>query len=137
MNEIERSLDVIETEINFYKGQTAIGIIEIGKRLIEAKAQLKHGEWGKWLEEKVKFSERTARYFMKSYEEFGSNTNALADLPQTKIFALLDVPQDQREEFIATTPIDDMTTRQLQQVIKEKKELEQMLENEKNKPAKE
>lgn len=136
MNEIERPLEVIETEINFYKGQTATGIIEIGKRLIEAKAQLQHGEWGKWLEEKIDIKERTAQRFMQVANEC-SNPSALTLLPQSKVFALLDVPQDQREEFIAATPIDDMTTRQLQQAIKEKKELEQMLEEEKNKPAKE
>jgi hypothetical protein len=134
MNEIERPIEIIEAEINFYKGQTATGIIEIGKRLIEAKAQLQHGEWGKWLEEKVEFKNDTARKFMQVAREF-SNTDTYRNLNQSKIFALLDVPQDQREEFIATTPIDDMTTRQLQQAIKDKKELEQMLEDERRKPA--
>ena len=53
-----------------------------------------------------------------------SNTQAIADLAPTKIFALLDLPQDQREEFIQNNPIEDMTTRELQKAIKEKKNLE-------------
>lgn len=99
MNELQRPLEVIETEINFYKNQTATGIIEIGKRLIEAKSQLPHGEWGKWLEEKVEFKERTAQRFMQAANEY-SNPSTLTHLSQSKIFALLGLPQDQRQDFI-------------------------------------
>jgi chromosome segregation ATPase len=150
-----RPLETIENEINFYKQQTAIGIIEIGKRLIEAKEQLPHGEWGKWLEERVEFSNVTATRFMRVAKE-GGNLSTLKDLSQSKIFALLDIPQEEREEFISnphevngqTKTVDEMTSRELQKVIKEKKELEnkindkeketeqlkQELEKEKNKP---
>ena len=132
MNELTRPLEVIEAEINFYKGQTATGIIEIGKRLIEAKEQLRHGEWGKWLEEKVEFSQWTANKFMKVANEI-SNCGALHNLPQTKIFALLDLPPDERGDFVNSVhevngemkTIDIMSTREVQQLIKEKKELEQ------------
>jgi hypothetical protein len=55
-------------------------------------------------------------------------------LGQTKVFALLDLPQDQRQDFIESNPIDEMTTRQLAQAIKEKKEVERQLEVERNKP---
>lgn len=138
MNELEskqRPIEIIESEINFYKTQTATGIIEIGKRLIEAKAQLPHGEWGKWLEEKVEFSQWTATRFIRVAQEL-SNSTALTNLPQTKVFLLLDVPQGQREDFIQSNPVEDMTTRELQKAIKRAKELEQMLEIEKGKPPK-
>lgn len=132
----KRPLETIESEINFYKQQTAIGIIEIGKRLIEAKTQLNHGEWGKWLEEKVEFSQWTANKFMKCAKEF-SNCGATNNLPQEKLFKLLDVPQEEREEFIntpheingQTKTVDEMTTRELQKVIKEKKELEKQMQD--------
>lgn len=140
MNELQRPLDVIETEINFYKTQTATGIIEIGKRLIEVKEQLPHGEWGKWLEEKVEFSQETARRFMKVAEEFG-NSNPGLNLPFKKMFLLTSLEQEQREEFVESNPVEDMTTRELQQAIREKKEaekqaeqLKQQLQREKNKP---
>ena len=134
MNEIENSnIEQLTSEIVLLKHQTAQNIIEIGKRLIKAKEQLPHGEWGKWLEEKVDFKERTAQRFMQVANSF-PNTSALTGLNQTKVFALLDVPKEEREEFIEQNPIDDMTTRQLQQAIKEKKHLEQQLEEERNKP---
>jgi hypothetical protein len=34
--------------------------IEIGRRLKEAKELVPHGEWGKWLEELVSYSQRMA-----------------------------------------------------------------------------
>lgn len=129
-----RTLEVIETEINFYKGQAATGIIEIGKRLIEAKEKLQHGEWGKWLEKKVDFSQEIARRFMKIAEEF-SNSSAGRNLGARKLFLLLDVPAEEREEFVEKKHIvddeekavDEMTTRELERVIREKKELEDKL----------
>lgn len=136
-----RPLETIEGEINFYKQQTALGIIEIGKRLIEAKEQVSHGEWEKWLEEKVDFSKSTAKNFMRCATEF-SNRQAIVDLGQTKIFALLSLPQDDRDEFMSTPhevngqtkTIEEMTSRELQQAIKEKKEAEKKaLEAEKEK----
>nr|DAY89267.1 MAG TPA: Protein of unknown function (DUF3102) [Caudoviricetes sp.] len=138
-NIILRPIETIECEINFYKQQTASGIIEIGKRLIEAKEQLDHGLWGKWLKEKVNFNERTAQNFMKAAKEY-SNTNALADLGQTKIFTLLEVPAEERENFINVPhevdgkekKVDEMTTRELKKVIdelkKEKAEKEEALQ---------
>lgn len=125
MNEIQ-SIDTLTTEILMLKQQTAQNIIEIGKRLITVKESLPHGEWGKWLKEKVDFTDRTAQRFMKVANEI-SNATALSDLPKSKVFALLDLPQEEREEFIQNNPVDEMTTRELQQAIREKKELEDKL----------
>lgn len=118
MNEksIVRSLEVIEAEINFYKQQTATGIIEIGKRLIEAKEQLQHGKWGKWLEEKVDFSHNTANKFMRVAKEF-SNCESVKNLGTRKLFLLLDLPAKKREEFIEQNNLEKMTTRLLEEKI--------------------
>ena len=120
------NIQQIETEIILLKNQTAQNIIEIGKRLNQAKELVPHGEWGKWLEEKVDFSQEQARRFMKVALEF-SNSTSLWNLPVTKIYALLDIPKDEREEFIQENNVNDMTTRELQKVIKEKKELERKI----------
>lgn len=127
MNELQRPLEVIETEINFYKNQTATGIIEIGKRLIEAKTQLPHGEWGKWLEEKVEVTQQTANKFMRVSREM-PNYASMSNLGTRKLFLLLDIPPDQRQDFIDSNPIDEMTTRQLQEVIKAKKQADLKIE---------
>ena len=117
----------IETEIIMLKNQTAQNIIEIGRRLIKAKEMLPHGEWGKWLEEKVEFTQQTANKFMRVANEMG-NYASMLNSGSAKLFALLSLPEPDRETFIETQPIEGMTTRELQQAIKEKKELQKQLE---------
>lgn len=151
MNELSnRNTSIIALEINNIKEQTQkiflLNSIEIGKRLIEAKQLVSHGEWGKWLEDSVYYSQRTANNLMKIYEEYGQDTlalkgelkdsQAIAKLNYTQAVALLSIPSDEREEFIEQHDLESMSTRELQQAIKEKKELEKKLkiseENAKN-----
>jgi len=113
------SIDQITAEIILLKNQTAQNLIEIGKRLINAKQQLPHGEWENWLSKKVDINKRTAQKFMQLAKEY-SNPHSIADLPQTKIFALLDLPSEQRQDFIDSNPVDEMTTREIKTAIKEK-----------------
>jgi septal ring factor EnvC (AmiA/AmiB activator) len=128
MNEIQTTvIDKLTVEILILKQQTAQNIIEIGKRLIEVKESLPHGGWGNWLKEKVDFTDRTAQRFMKVASEF-SNTTTLSDLPRSKAFALLELPQEERETFVKENPVNEMTTRELQQAIKDRDKAE----NEKN-----
>lgn len=44
-----RPIEVITQEIQFYKGQATMAIIEIGRRLEEVKLRVPHGQWGEWL----------------------------------------------------------------------------------------
>jgi len=105
--------------------------IEIGKRLSEAKEMVGHGNWSKWLEEEVKYSQRTAQNLIKIHEEYGlkslenSNSQALADLGYTQAVAMLRLDSEEREKFVLENDVDDMTTRELDGAIKEKKELEE------------
>ena len=127
--EIER----LRTEILIYKDQAATNIIEIGHRLIQAKELMPHGEWGKWLEERVDFSQSTAVKFMKVAKEF-SNSESVTNLGTKKLFLLLDLPPDEREEFTQqpqqlpsgeTKTVQQMSTRELQEAIKARKSAEQ------------
>jgi len=73
MNEIQTTvIDTLTIEILILKQQTAQNIIEIGKRLVSAKQGLPHGEWGKYLKEKVDFSQVTANKFMRISEEYSN-----------------------------------------------------------------
>jgi hypothetical protein len=90
-----QDIDRLTTEILVLKQQTAMSIIEIGKRLIAVKEGLPHGEWGDYLKERVEFSRTSANRFMQVAREF-SNYPTLGNLPPSKVFALLDLPPEDR-----------------------------------------
>ena len=94
----ERDIDVITEEINFYKQQAGMAILEIGKRLVEAKEQLSHGEWLPWLEKKVEFSERSAQQYIRLWREYGKSAT-VADLGVRKALVLLALPDTERDSF--------------------------------------
>ena len=116
-----RTIETITEEIEQLKARGGEVLLEIGKRLIEAKAQLQHGEWQAWLAEKVDFSERHAQELMQIAREF-SNPRALADLGKTKVLKLLLLPPAERDEFLETHDVPNMSTRELEQAIRERDE---------------
>lgn len=116
-----RDIETITVEILEAKRAGGEAILTIGRCLIEAKEQLTHGEWLPWLNERVEFSERTARNFMRLAREW-SNRQALADLGAAKALTLLALPPEEREQFVEEHNVVDMTSRQLQQAIKERDE---------------
>ena len=133
----ERSqLNQLVAEIKILSQQTAANIIEIGKRLIDAKAQVGHGNWERWLGDNLELSTRRAQQFMKVAEEYG-NTNTYSFLTPSKAIAMLDLPVSDREEFIAQAhevngqqkTVDEMTTRELAEAIRAKKEADKVIQD--------
>ena len=124
-----RDIEIITAEIQVLKAQVGSGIVEIGNRLLEAKAQLSHGEWLPWLEDKVQFSVSQAQRFMRLAKEY-SNTSALTYLGASKALALLAFEPDEREAFAAELhlvngeekTVAEMTSRELERAIRERKE---------------
>ena len=139
---VTRTSALIAAEINSIKNQTRMMLllnsIEIGRRLAEAKSLIPHGEWGKWLETNVNYSQSTANNLMRIFEEYGADqltifgadvkSQALGNLSYTQAVALLGVPQDEREDFIKDHDVANMSTRELQQAIKERDEARRQLE---------
>ena len=130
----ERDLGVIENEIKYYwrKGQAAAleCMIEVGRRLCEAKVMIGHGGWGKWIEDNFEFSHSSANSFMKLYEEYGADqltifgavaeSQTFANLPYSKALQLLAIPREEREEFAREVGAEDLSTRELKKAIDEK-----------------
>lgn len=125
----EFNIERTTTEILILKDQTAQNIIEIGKRLIEVKENLEHGQFLNWLESKVEFSRYTANRFMKIATEF-SNVSAVQHLGSKKLFLLAGLDEEDRQEVTKENKVEDMTTRELEQVVKEKKEIKKQLQEE-------
>ena len=104
--------------------------IEIGRRLVEVKAMLPHGQWGTYIKEQVGYSQSTANNLMRIFEEYGAaqqsifgpeaNSQALGNLSYTKALRLLALPADERETFVEEYHVEDMSTRELEAAIKDK-----------------
>ena len=126
--ETERGIETITEEIIFYKNVGGQAVIEIGRRLTEAKAQLKHGEWLPWLREKVEFSETSAQNFMRIAREYG-NTHLVGDLGASKALVLLALPASERENFASEKhlvngeekSVSEMSKRELEEAIRQRK----------------
>ena len=76
----ERGIETITEEILSYKRTAGESILEIGRRLKEAKALLSHGEWLPWLSEKVEFSETSARGCLIAWTCRSAPRKTLCDL---------------------------------------------------------
>ena len=76
-----RDIDIITSEIQTIEGQVQrfaiYGCIEIGKRLVEVKEIVGHGGWGKYLAEKVRYSQQWATNLMNLYKEYGGAQESL------------------------------------------------------------
>ena len=66
-------------------------VIEIGRRLTDAKAQIAHGEWSLWLRKEFGWTDNTASNFMRCHELAKSANFADLSLPVSGLY-LLAVP---------------------------------------------
>jgi hypothetical protein len=129
-----RTPELIAAEINEIKHRTKNMVlyssIEIGRKLVETKSMLSHGEWGEWLEKSVNYSRSTANNLMRIYEEYGTKqialltddakVQAIGNLSYSQAVLLLGIPEEDRETFIEQNDIENMSTRELQQAIKDR-----------------
>jgi len=127
-----RSLSTIAVEILAHKEEIDHSFLAIGGLLIEAKKELKKkraGSWINWLHDNVDFSERTAQRLMRLADEF-TNATPVSELGCTKAYILLSLPPEEREDFIADShevdgevkSVADMSKRELEEIIREKKQ---------------
>ena len=131
-----KTLAELKVEIKFHLGQMAGHAVEIGKLLIQAKEQVGHGEFGKWVEENFHLNYRMAANFMAVAKRF-SNVQLTADLNQTQMMEMLALPAEETEKFISEkategNPVEDMTAKNLREEIKEYKERLSKLEQERD-----
>lgn len=135
----KRTPELIGAEIRMYvdtgRRITLLCGIEIGRRLKEAKEMLPHGEWLPWLERETEFSTSSASRYIQAFDQYGAaqlglfgpetNFPALGNLSITKALALLAVPEGEREQFAEEHDVENMSTRELEQAIKDKKAAEE------------
>ena len=118
----ERTLDQIAADIVRKDQQVGLGLISIGNDLIEAKERVEHGKWREWLDLNVGYSERKAQMCMQVARRYGSNPQLVADLGIRKVTALMLLPSGEDAEFLETHDVPNMSTRELEQAIRERDE---------------
>lgn len=142
MNELveKKSPEVLAAEIRALTASMLSTIIEIGRRMCQAKEMLPHGEFGAWVKDETGYSQSTANNFMRLFQEYGAAQESLfgaeiksqtfGNLPYSKALALLAIPAEEREEFARENHVEEMSTRELKQAIKERDELRRQLNEE-------
>ena len=126
----------LASEINAIKEQTRktvyLAMMDIGQRLLQAKGAVGHGNWEKWLKDKVDYSPRTAQRLIASYERFGdgqqklfgrsADPEQLAELNKTQIMTLMSIKDEEKcFEFMEEhkDEIKDMSKTELEAIAKE------------------
>ena len=127
----ERTLPVIASEILQIERDvyaTAMdGAIQIGRKLQEAKEKVEHGQWETWCKDNLNYSLQQARNFMQIATNYGdensayAKTQALGDFSYTKALRLLQVPENEVENFVETHDVEGMSTRELEAEIQKLK----------------
>lgn len=128
-----RDITTITAEIRTIQAtvrRTALeGCIEIGRRLVEAKELLPHGEWGQYLKEEFDWSQDRAGQLMKLFKEYGSsqqnlfgaelNSDTYRNLSFSQALRLIAIPENEREDFVKDNNVEQLSTRELDALIKE------------------
>ena len=134
MNELTttRTPEVVAAEIRTFTASMLNNIIEIGRRMCEVKEMLPHGEFMTWVEANTGYSQSTANNFMRLFSEYGDrqgslfgatvNSQTFANLTYSKALALLALPSGEREEFVEAHSVEEMTTKELKDAIRERDE---------------
>ena len=117
------TLEQLTLEVKFYLGQTAQNIIEVGKRLTQAKEMVPHGEWLSWLEKNFQLSRKMAAKFMQCAEKF-PNVSTSRHLSQSQMFEMLALPEAETEQFIEVkaaegNPVENMTIKTLREEVQQ------------------
>ena len=99
----------------------AMNMLQLGRVLCEAKPLVPHGEWDAWIRDNAYMKRRTAETYMQAYKTFGLNAK-IAELGTTKVMKLLPMNEEEREELLAEHDVSAMSTRQLDEAIRQQKE---------------
>ena len=89
----EENLSAIKKDLDYIKNKNAEYAIRIGKRLIQAKANVPHGKWLESLEE-LDFTHQTAIRLMKIADVFGDNPELINSMSQRRAYLLTTLPDD-------------------------------------------
>lgn len=114
-------LDGLAMEARLLTAGVAMNMLQLGRVFSEAKPLVPAGEWQNWIRDNACVSVRTAEQYMQAYSTFGTNPD-IANLGQSKVLKLLPLPEAEREMFLETHDVQNMTVREVDTAIKEARE---------------
>jgi len=94
-------------------------LADAGRRLVEVKSRIPHGEFEQWCADNLEFSKSKAEKMMKlaqRVDEEGSlfsKTETFTDIGISRAWALLAAPEEVAAQVIETNDVSDMTVREL------------------------
>ncbi len=112
-------------KVKILTGQTVQSIVEIGRTMLEVKENIPYGEFQNWLENEVNYSKSTAYNFMKVAKEF-PDFHAVGNLGMKKLLALTGIEAESREKIINNNDLDNMTVKEVENVVEDEKMLEKV-----------
>ena len=140
-----KSTEQLTLETNTYyrqaeqlAGMSAAMLAEAGRRLIEVKNRIPHGEFTDWCEKNLDFSYRKAARMMQLAKKMEDENSLFSKMPTlatieiSRVWELLAAPEEVAAEVIETHDVTDMTVRELKEEIARIKEEKKAVENEKN-----
>ena len=116
---------------------SAMMLADAGRRLIEIKGRIPHGQFESWCADNLEFSKSKAEKMMKLAERVDdesslfSKTETFTDIGISRVWALLAAPEEVAAEVIETHDVTDMTVRELKEEIARLKEEKKAAETEK------
>ena len=111
-----RTREEITASVRIHMRSMVNNALEIGLDLVEMKDACRHGEWLPWLKE-IGLSASTAANYMRIAREVNGDSK-MAQLPYTKILALMAAPPEEREELAAAA--DNMSAAEIRKLTEER-----------------
>lgn len=136
-----RSIEIVTAEIYTIRDNAARvfmdSVVQIGRRLEEAKQLVPQGEWLNYLDTKLGYKPSTAQNYMRIAREFGDGQVGLSgktasdffgNLGYSQLLPLLGLPEEEREQLAEEHDLAGMSSREIQALVKERDEAKEALE---------
>lgn len=130
-----RSIEIVTAEIHTIRDNVARvfmdGVVQIGRRLEEAKQLVPQGEWLSYLDKELGYKPSTAQNYMRIAREFGDGQVGLSgktpgdffgNLGYSQLLPLLGLPEEEREQLAEEHDLAGMSSREIQALVKERDE---------------
>lgn len=117
-------------------------LADVGRKLIEIKSRIQHGQFEDWCNENLEFSTRQAdRYMdlaskMDDKDSIFSNPTTLSDIGISKVWALLAAPEEVAVEVVETKDVENISVRELKDEISRLKKEKEQSDEERDRMAK-